>query len=186
MKMKTILLTTTALFAASALSAQIFWNPSQDAYDTVGGDGTWYRASTTTGSVPNWWNGTDNVFMSDNQNVVFEGAGTVGTAGPPRPGTVTFRNLTGNYSVGRTWLNGNAVTVESTAGNNNVTINRLDISALRPAPSQTTRVARSKSLGSTGNWGEVIAPLRLPVQEPPASPVKSNTAPTSTTMPKWS
>lgn len=118
MHLKKSLIITGALLGAGSLCAQLFWNPAVDEYSTIGGDGTWSR----TGS--GWWNGTANVNMADNTPVVFEGQGNVSATGQPRPTSVTFQNLTGDYAISGQFA---FESINITGGSHSVSLTAFDV-----------------------------------------------------------
>ncbi|MBC2602927.1 PEP-CTERM sorting domain-containing protein [Puniceicoccus vermicola] len=109
------------VFGFSSAHAQVFWNPAVDEYATQGGNGTWYADSGISGAVENWWNGSDNVYFTSGESAVFEGQGNVTATQLPVANGVTFRNLTGNYSINNSVRTDNGVTVEASAGEHDIT-----------------------------------------------------------------
>lgn len=113
-----LIVATVSFFTLTGIaSAQVYWNPAADGYTTQGGNGAWDTAAN------GWWNGTTNVgwtTLSAGQNVIFEGSGAVtGNSGGTRiPNSVTFQNLTGNYSFNSTSGNmrSNTFAATTTAG----------------------------------------------------------------------
>ncbi|MCD8481767.1 MAG: discoidin domain-containing protein [Verrucomicrobia bacterium] len=99
----------TLITPMSEVTAQLLWNPPPNAtqYNVPTGaeQAEWLRSSVS-GAQALWWNGSQNVVAADNSNVVFEGQGNVGPASGStssgnsgRANTITFRNLSGPYTL---------------------------------------------------------------------------------------